>query len=170
MGVSVSTARSGNVIGGGDFAANRLIPDCARALANREVIKIRNPKAVRPYLHVLDSLRAYLDIAQKQYEDISFASAYNVGPDEANCATSSQLADYFCNAWGEGSKWEHISVENPHESGLLKLDCSKIKEKLGWLPQWNIEQAVCETVAWYKAFYNGDDTTAVMVRQISELF
>ena len=170
MEIAVSTARSGNVIGGGDFSANRLIPDCAVALAKGEVIKIRNPNAVRPYLHVLDTLFVYLKILQKQYEDISFAGAYNIGPNETDCATNGQLVDYFCKAWGDSANWKHIPTDNPHESTLLKLDCSKIKKVLNWTPHWDIEKSVWETVSWYKAYFTGEMANDVMVSQIEEFF
>jgi CDP-glucose 4,6-dehydratase len=165
MGVPVSTARSGNVIGGGDFAENRLIPDCYRAAAKREIINIRNPASVRPYQHVLDTLFVYLLIARRQYEDPSLAGSYNIGPEESDCATSGDLTELFCGAWGKPARWEHAPAEAPQESGLLKLDCSKIREVLEWRPRWNIGQAVSETVKWYKAL--GDGTAnAVMTRQI----
>ena len=170
MSVAVSTMRSGNVIGGGDFSANRLIPDCARALARGEVIRIRNPNAVRPYLHVLDTLSVYIKVAEIQYRDISFAGAYNIGPAEDECATSAQLATYFCNTWGDGASWEHVTVENPHESNMLKLDCSKAKNILKWTPRWNIEKAVEETVLWYKAYFSGKAVKEVMVKQIGDFF
>jgi CDP-glucose 4,6-dehydratase len=165
MGVPVSTARSGNVIGGGDFAEHRLIPDCYQAVAKGEHIKIRNPDSVRPYQHVLDTLFAYLLIARRQHEDISLAGSYNIGPEENDCATSGELAELFCGAWGKPARWKHIPAEAPHESGLLKLDCSKIREAMEWRPCWNIGQAVSETVEWYKALDDGT-ANAVMTRQI----
>jgi CDP-glucose 4,6-dehydratase len=164
----LSTVRSGNVIGGGDFAENRLIPDCARALASSEVIKIRNPDSVRPYQHVLDTLFAYLLIAQRQYGDSALAGAYNIGPEEGDCATSGSLASCFCESWGEGAKWERVRVENPHESGLLKLDCTKMREVFGWKPRWGIEKSVAETALWYREFYGDGDYSSVMERQINE--
>lgn len=166
MKAAVSTARSGNVIGGGDFAENRLIPDCARSAAEGDPIKLRNPGSIRPYQHVLDTLFAYLLIIKRQAEDASFAGSYNIGPDESDCVTSGRLADLFCEAWGDAS-WEHKPAENPPESGVLKLDCSKIKQALGWTPRWNIEQSVKAAVEWYYAFYNGNANT-VMLRQIKE--
>ena len=161
---AVSTARSGNVIGGGDFSENRLIPDCARAAARGECIIIRNPGSVRPYQHVLDTLCAYLLIAQKQYETPSLAGSYNIGPNEADCATSARLAQLFCEAWGD-ARWEHIPEDNPHESGLLTLDCTKIRRKLKWTPRWDIGRAEKETALWYKEYESGD-VNAVMNRQI----
>jgi CDP-glucose 4,6-dehydratase len=167
-GIAVSTARSGNVIGGGDFAENRLVPDCARALSESKTILIRNPHSVRPYQHVLDTLFAYLLIAERQYSDISLAGAYNVGPGEKDSATAGVLADMFCAAWGDGARWETVNVENPHEAGLLTLDGEKIKNTLGWQPRWAIEQAVTETAKWYRAYYNDEDFNTVMARQINK--
>jgi len=165
-GISVSTVRSGNVIGGGDFSSNRLIPDCARALSQGEVIKVRNPDSVRPYQHVLDTLFAYLEIAEKQYHTPSLAGAYNIGPDDS--ASSKELADYFCMAWGGKASWEHLVIDNPHESAALALDCSKVKQKIGWSPRWDIRRSVEETALWYQAYYKDDDFNAVMSRQIKE--
>jgi len=167
-GAAVSTARSGNVIGGGDFAENRIIPDCALSASKNEVIKIRNPVSVRPYQHVLDTLFAYLLIAEKQYADSAFSGAYNIGPDESDCVTSGELADMFCEAWGENARWEHVRVDNPPESTLLRLDCAKIKRVLGWKPRMDIKQAVSASAEWYNAYYGGENANAIMERQIGE--
>ena len=167
-GIAVSTARSGNVVGGGDFSANRLLPDCAIAASKGEAVKIRNPDALRPYQHVLDTLFAYLTIAEAQYENLSCADVYNIGPSESGCTTNSKIASLFCETWGAEVKWEEAHVENPHESAVLKLDCSKIKRELGWVPLWNIERAIYETVLWYRAYFSGDDANALMARQIKE--
>ncbi|MCL2507686.1 MAG: CDP-glucose 4,6-dehydratase [Oscillospiraceae bacterium] len=166
---AVSTARAGNVIGGGDFAGDRIIPDCVRAAQAGEAIQLRNPNSVRPYQHVLDPLYAYLLIAQRQYEDGSFAGAYNVGPGESGCVTTGRLCDLFCAAWGEDLKWESASAANaPHEAGFLKLDCSKLRDKLGWRPVWDIETAVKKTAEWTKGWLFGRDVSAVMDEQIKE--
>ena len=167
LGIPVSTARSGNVIGGGDFSSNRLIPDCAGAALRGEVIKIRNPGSVRPYQHVLDTLFAYLLITEKQYDDFGIAGAYNIGPADSDCATSAMIAGMFCGAWGGGAKWESVSADNPHEDAMLTLDCTKIRETLGWAPIWDIERAVQETAVWYKA-YKAGRANAVMDKQINE--
>ncbi|MDR2908922.1 MAG: CDP-glucose 4,6-dehydratase [Oscillospiraceae bacterium] len=168
-GIALSTARSGNVIGGGDFAANRLLPDCARAAANGEKIVIRNPNSVRPYQHVLDTLFAYLLIARRQYEDPTLAGSYNIGPQEDGCLTGAKLADLFCEAWGEGAGWEHLPANTPRESGLLTLDCSKIRRTLGWLPRLSLEEAVKAAAEWYKAYYGGSNGAAdIVTRQIKE--
>ena len=168
-GVAVSTARAGNVIGGGDFAPNRIIPDCIRAASKKESIIVRNPRATRPYQHVLEPLFAYLMIAQSQYEDALFSDCYNVGPDDCDCASTGRLVDLFCSIWGEGQKWEHISTDGPHEAKLLKLDCSKIKSVFDWKPRWNIKKAVEKTVEWTKMYLNGyEDIGMVMDAQIDE--
>ena len=168
--VAVSTARAGNVIGGGDFAADRIIPDCIRAVWAGQPIQLRNSDSVRPYQHVLEPLFAYLHIAQKQYENTSLSGGYNVGPESSGCLTTGELADLFCQAWGEGAYWEHIGDNGPHEDTVLKLDCSKIRTVLGWRPRWDVERAVRETVAWTKAWMDGDNMLDFMERQIREYF
>ena len=168
--VAVSTARAGNVIGGGDFAADRIIPDCVRAVRAGQPLQLRSPHSVRPYQHVLEPLSAYLLIAQKQYENTSLSGSYNVGPESGGCLTTGELADLFCQAWGEGAYWEHIGDNGPHEDTVLKLDCSKIRTVLGWRPRWDVERAVRETVAWTKAWMDGDNMLDFMERQIREYF
>lgn len=166
MDVAVSTARAGNVIGGGDFANDRIIPDCVRASIKKEKIVVRNPNSIRPYQHVLEPLEIYLTIVQKQYEDKSYAGFYNVGPNDSDCITTGQLADYFCKYWQEGQSWYAQNDSGPHEANFLKLECEKIKRVFGWSPRWNAETAVEKTVDWSKAYVNGDDINAVMKKQI----
>jgi CDP-glucose 4,6-dehydratase len=166
--VAVSTARAGNVIGGGDFACDRIIPDCVRAAENGKEIIVRNPLSTRPYQHVLESVFAYLMIAAKQYEDPSFASWYNVGPDDHDCFQTGALADLFVKHWGEGLRWVSRYEGGPHEANYLKLDNSKLKNTFGWEPRWNLETAVEKTVEWSKAWIKGEDVRAVMERQIRE--
>lgn len=165
---AVSTARAGNVIGGGDFAENRIIPDCIRAAEKGELILVRNPYSIRPYQHVLEPLFAYLMICEKQYEDKKYAGYYNVGPDESDCVTTGELADLFCAAWGAGQTWENVSTEGPHEAAFLKLDCSKLRTTFGWRPKWDIRQAVEKTVEWAKAYQAHGDIPACMDKQITE--
>ncbi|WP_312642514.1 CDP-glucose 4,6-dehydratase [Hydrogenoanaerobacterium sp.] len=167
-GVAVSTARAGNVIGGGDFANDRIIPDCVRAVKNNEIIILRNPHSTRPYQHVLEPLFAYLMIAQKQYEDKKYASWYNVGPDECDCVTTGNLVDLFCTAWGQGVSWENRWSGGPHEANFLKLDCSKIKSVFGWQPRWHIAEAIEKTCEWTKAWLNDHDIPLIMDQQIEE--
>lgn len=166
---AISTARAGNVIGGGDFARDRIIPDCVRAAEARQPIIVRNPYSTRPYQHVLEPVMAYLMIAQKQYEDPSFAGWYNVGPDDCDCVTTGELTTLFCQAWGDGMTWENRSEANaPHEANFLKLDCSKIKTTFGWKPRWHMQEAIQKTVEWSKVWMDGGDIPAVMRKQIRE--
>ena len=167
--VAVSTARAGNVIGGGDFANDRIIPDCVRAAQAGKGIAVRNPHSIRPYQHVLEPLFAYLMIAKKQYEDKSFAGWYNVGPDEYDSITTGALVDLFCRSWGEGISWENqVEANAPHEANFLKLDCSKAKVAFGWRPRWHIEEAVRKTVEWSQVWLAGGDIPAEMDREIRE--
>lgn len=168
--VAISTARAGNVIGGGDFANDRIIPDCVRAAQKNDTIIVRNPNSTRPYQHVLEPLYAYLMIAQKQYEDVKYADYYNVGPDECDCITTGNLVDLFCEKWGENLKWENKFVDGPHEANFLKLDCSKIKKIFGWKPRWDVETAIEKTVEWSKHYVNGNSISDCMNKQIKEFF
>ena len=142
MNIAVSTARAGNVIGGGDFASDRIIPDCIRAAIKHEDIVVRNPFSTRPYQHVLEPIYAYLMIAQKQYEDIKYAGYYNVGPDDRDCFQTGALVDLFVKHWGEGMKWIDKYDGGPHEANFLKLDCSKLKKTFGWQPHWDLNIAI----------------------------
>lgn len=167
--IAVSTARAGNVIGGGDFADNRIVPDCVRAAVKRENISVRNPYSTRPYQHVLEPLFAYLMIAKRQYEDISLSGYYNVGPDEIDCVTTGELVDSFCNAWGADISWENRApADAPHEANFLKLDCSKLKATFGWKPTWAVKTAVQKTCDWSKAWSEKENISAVMAAQIEE--
>lgn len=169
--VAISTARAGNVIGGGDFANDRIIPDCVRAVAEGKIIGVRNPYSTRPYQHVLEPLGAYLLIAQKQYEDTSCQGYYNVGPDECDCVTTGELADLFCKCWGSGAAWENQSEKDaPHEARFLKLDCSKIKSTLGWKPKWHIEQCMAMTCRFSKVWLGNERVCEEMDREIAEYF
>jgi len=165
-GTAVSTARAGNVIGGGDFAPDRIIPDCVRAVRAGRTIQLRNPTSIRPYQHVLDPLSAYLLIARRQYEDQGLAGTYNVGPDTCDCVSTGELASLFCQAWGEGAHWECTGDRGPHEDAVLKLDCSKIRSVLDWSPKWHVDRAVEETVNWTKAWLSGRDVYAFTQGQI----
>ena len=166
--VGVSTARAGNVIGGGDFANDRIIPDCIRAAVEGKDIIVRNPFSTRPYQHVLEPVYAYLMIAAKQYEDHKYASWYNVGPDDQDCFQTGALVDLFVKHWGEGLKWVNQYDGGPHEANFLKLDCSKLKATFGWKPHWNLETAIVKVVEWSKAWQAGDDIRPVMDKQIEE--
>lgn len=166
--VAISTARAGNVIGGGDFAKDRIIPDCVRAALDNETIIVRNPYSTRPYQHVLEPLFAYLLICKKQYENSEYAGYYNVGPEESDCVTTGDLVNLFCNKWGMDCHWKNQNKSGPHEANFLKLDCSKLKSTLGWKPRWHIDDAIEKTVEWTKAYQEGGDINAVMEQQINE--
>lgn len=169
--VAVSTARAGNVIGGGDFANDRIIPDCVRAVARREKIGVRNPHSTRPYQHVLEPLSVYLTIVAKQYEDPSFQGYYNVGPDDCDCVTTGTLVDLFCKHWGEGASWENQAEENaPHEANFLKLDCSKIKAVFGWVPRWHMDECIQMTCQFSKIWLAGGDIPVEMDEEIKVFF
>lgn len=165
---AVSTARAGNVIGGGDFAADRIIPDCVRSALKKQEIIVRNPYSTRPYQHVLEPLCAYLLIAMRQYESGSYAGCYNVGPDDRDCVTTGELADLFCASWGDGMKWINRYDGGPHEANFLKLDCSKIKSVFGWKSVWSVAEAVGRTVEWSRAYAAGEDVSGIMRQQIKD--
>ena len=166
--VAISTARAGNVIGGGDFANDRIIPDCVRAAMKQEDIVVRNPYSIRPYQHVLEPIYAYLMITAKQYEDMNYQSWYNVGPNEEDCIQTGELVKLFVKYWGEKIHWLERNDGGPHEANFLKLDCSRIKTAFGWKPHWNIEKAIDKVVEWSKAWQKGEDVRAVMNKQIKE--
>lgn len=167
--IAISTARAGNVIGGGDFANDRIVPDCVRAMQSKNDILVRNPYSTRPYQHVLEPLFAYLMIAQKQYEDKRFAGWYNVGPDECDCVTTGTLVDLFCSAWGNGARWVNQAEANaPHEANFLKLDCSKLKSAFAWNPRWHIDEAIAKTIEWTRVWMSEGNVPAEMDRQIAE--
>ena len=167
--LSVSTARAGNVIGGGDFANDRIIPDCVRAMKERKVIGVRNPYSTRPYQHVLEPLAVYLTIAQKQYEDKKYQGFYNVGPDDCDCVTTGDLVNLFCKYWGDDANWENQAEANaPHEANFLKLDCSKIKATFGWRPRWHIDECMDMVCRFSKVWISGGDIPTEMDREINE--
>ena len=165
--VAISTVRAGNVIGGGDFAVDRIVPDCIRAAMQGIPVVVRNPYSVRPYQHVLEPLHAYLMIAQRQWEDSSYAGCYNVGPDDCDCVTTGGLVDLVCAAWGEDMSWTNRYDGGPHEAGFLKLDCSRLKQVFGWRPRWSIADAVERTIEWTRVWQRGGDVAACMSEQIS---
>lgn len=166
--VAISTARAGNVIGGGDFANDRIIPDCVRAAQANQPVMVRNPHSTRPYQHVLEPLFAYLMIAWKQYENGNMAGYYNVGPDDRDCVTTGELVEFFCSAWGNGQTWENHFTGGPHEANFLKLDCSRMKKVFGWKPVWDVKTAVEKTVEWSRAWLSGEEINGFMEKQIKE--
>jgi len=170
--VAISTVRAGNVIGGGDFATDRIVPDCLRAAEKRQNIIVRNPRSVRLYQHVLEPVVAYLMIAQKQYEDKSFSGSYNVGPDESDCRTTEEVVTMFCEKWNTSAsdeiRWEDKYDGGPHEANFLKLDCSKLKETFGWKPRWNVEIAMDKIVEWSLCYLRGENVSTCMKAQIED--
>ncbi len=149
---SISTARAGNVIGGGDFANDRIIPDCVRAIEQHKDIVVRNPYSTRPYQHVLEPLYVYLEICEKQYGNKAFEGYYNVGPDDCDCINTGDLVTKFCEAWGNGLTWVNQYDGGPHEAAFLKLDNSKIKNTLGWKPRWHIDETINKIVEWTRVY------------------
>lgn len=173
--VAISTMRAGNVIGGGDFAKDRIIPDCIRAALKGEKIGIRNPYSIRPFQHVMEPVAAYLLVAQKQYEKKELEGNYNIGPEESDCVTTGRLADIFCSSWakiaGEKIEWVNQYAGGPHEANTLKLDCSRIKRRLGWYPRWNIEKAVEKSIELYYAMEHDQEYIAdCMHNQINQFY
>lgn len=167
--VAISTARAGNVIGGGDFANDRIIPDCVRAMAEGKVIGVRNPYSIRPYQHVLEPLAVYLTIAAEQYKNNLLQGYYNVGPDDCDCVTTGELVDLFCKCWGDEAKWENQAESNaPHEANFLKLDCNKVKATFGWKPRWHIEECMEMTTRFSKVWLKNGDIPAEMDKEIKE--
>ncbi len=168
--VAISTARAGNVIGGGDFAADRIIPDCIRAAMEGKDIIVRNPYSTRPYQHVLEPVTVYLMIAAKQYEDITYAGNYNVGPNDTECLTTGELVTLFCTKWnqatGGGITWKNEYDGGPHEANFLKLDCSKLKGRFHWSPVWTIETAMDKIIEWTKVYMEKGDLYQTMINQI----
>ena len=165
--VAISTARAGNVIGGGDFANDRIIPDCIRAAEKHEDIIVRNPFSTRPYQHVLEPLYVYLMIAAMQYENGRYAGYYNVGPDDDDCFQTGALVDLFVSKWGDDIKWVNRYDDGPHEANFLKLDCSKLKTTFGWNPRWNLDKAIEMVVDWSKCWMNGGDIRSCMDKEIA---
>ncbi len=165
----VATARAGNVIGGGDWAADRLIPDVMRAISVGKELLIRNPDSVRPWQHVLDPLGGYLLLAEKLYQDADgFGQSWNFGPQPSEAKQVSTVLDFVRELWGPEVKWRRDENFHPHEMQYLNLDSSKAKNLLGWERQWNLKQSVEATVRWYRAYFRQDDLRSVTLQQIRE--
>ena len=158
------------MIGGGDFAADRIIPDCIRAAQAGQDIIVRNPYSTRPYEHVLEPVVAYLMIAQAQYEDQKYAGNYNVGPNDSDCLITGELVSLFCHKWNEktGSsiRWIDRYDGGPHEANFLKLDCSRLRRTFGWTPTWNVETTIEKIVEWFDVYFQNGDVSACMKQQI----
>lgn len=167
--VAMSTARAGNVIGGGDFANDRIIPDAVRAIEKKQKILVRNPNSIRPYQHVLEPLYIYLLIVEAQYNDKKYSGYYNIGPDDMDCVTTGQLMDKFCAAWGTGASWYTQNVGGPHEANFLRLDTTKVKDTFEWKPRWHIDEAIENIVEWTRVYFNDKGKVPeVMEKQIRE--
>ena len=167
LNIPVSTCRAGNVIGGGDFARDRIIPDCVRAAASGTPIILRNPGSVRPYQHVLEPVFSYLLLAARQADDRKLSGSYNIGPDDESTVTTKRLAELFCENW-KGAEWRiSEDADAPHEANILRLDCTKFKRTFNWRPRWNIAETVKMTVDWYYANHLGKDMGKFTAGQIS---
>jgi len=168
---AVSTARAGNVIGGGDYAVDRIIPDCIRYTLAGKKIEVRNPYSIRPYQHVLEPLYVYLLIAASQYTDKKYADSYNVGPSDNDCLTTGELTDCFVSFWGDGAaRVDKIDPSAPHEANYLKLDCSRLRSVFGWTPRWDVKTAVKKCVEFAKELSLGETAETIMEKQVSEFF
>lgn len=167
--VALASARAGNVIGGGDWAKDRLIPDCIDSLLNGEKIIIRNPNSIRPWQHVLEPLNGYLNLAQKLYENgIEFAEGWNFGPNEDDAKPVLWIVKKICETWGIDSSYQIYDGKQFHEANYLKLDCSKAKAKLGWYPKWNLDTSINKIVEWVLAFKEEQNMLEVCNNQIKE--
>lgn len=170
-GVALASARAGNVIGGGDWAEDRLIPDFIRAIKNGEEVRIRSPFAIRPWQHVLEPLTGYMSLAEKLYNDGPvYAGPWNFGPEDTDARNVDYITKRFAEFWGDGFSFVPDIDPQPHEASFLKLDCSKAKAKLGWVSLWDIDQALKHTVEWYKAWINKEDLMSITENQIAEYF
>lgn len=168
-GIAMATARAGNVIGGGDWAADRLVPDVLRALERREPVQIRNPHAVRPWQHVLEPLAGYLVLAQRLHEQgQDWAEGWNFGPHDDDARPVQWIVERLCQDWGDGARWALQPGEHPHESHYLKLDISKARQRLQWAPRWWLEAALDRIAQWHRAWLQGHDMRAFCLNQISQ--
>jgi CDP-glucose 4,6-dehydratase len=166
-GVALATARAGNVIGGGDWAANRIVPDFVRAAIAKEPLTVRNPNSTRPWQHLLEPLEGYLRLAEHLLvEPTRAAGAWNFGPSADAVQPVRRLVDRLVEGWGDGAAWTHERIDQPHEATLLTLDSAKARQALGWAPRLGFEQGVKLTVDWYKAFARGEDPEALTLQQI----
>ena len=167
--IALASARAGNVIGGGDWATDRLIPDMVRAVTECRPVQIRNRNAIRPWQHVLEPLSGYLFLAQKLYEEgTNFNEGWNFGPNDSDAKSVQWIVEKFIQQWGEGACWKVDNDIHPHEAHYLKLDCSKARTRLNWQPKWTLEQALKYIIAWHKAHQSGQDMRKYSLKQINE--
>lgn len=168
-GVGLGSARAGNVIGGGDWAKDRLIPDMMRAIANNQPVKIRNPHSIRPWQHVLEPLSGYLILAEKLFENgQEYAEGWNFGPDDNDAKPVQWILDNLIKSWGDGANWVLDGSEHPHEAHYLKLDCSKAKSRLNWQPKWTLAESINNICTWHKAYISGENMHTVCLQQIEQ--
>jgi CDP-glucose 4,6-dehydratase len=166
----VASARAGNVLGGGDWAVDRLVPDCLRAFPTGQPVQLRHPDAVRPWQHVLDPLAGYVALAERLLGDDGdrFARAWNFGPDPADDATVGEVVERVAARWGDGARVERGGDAGDLEAGLLRLDSHAARAELGWRPAWSLDQAIGQTVDWHRAWLGGEDMLGVSRRQVGE--
>ena len=168
-GIALATARAGNVIGGGDWATDRLVPDILRALESGQHVAIRNPDAVRPWQHVLEPLSGYLVLAERLFEQgQAYAEGWNFGPSDEDARPVQWIVERLCTAWGSDARWSLQPGEHPHEAGHLRLDISKARQRLHWAPRWDLEAALLHIARWHQAWRQGEDMRAICMSQISE--
>jgi CDP-glucose 4,6-dehydratase len=168
-GIAMATARAGNVIGGGDWALDRLIPDVLRALQGKRSVLIRNPNAIRPWQHVLEPLCGYLMLAERLYtQGQADAEGWNFGPRDEDARPVQWIVERLCEGWGEGANWTLQPGDHPHEATFLKLDISKARQRLNWTPRWPLEPALRRITDWHRAWLSGQDMRAVCLHQISQ--
>lgn len=166
-GVALASGRAGNVIGGGDWAEDRLIPDIMRAITQGKPVNIRNPHAIRPWQHVLEPLSGYLLLAQRLYEEGAiYAEGWNFGPNDEDAKPVQWIVEKLTKSWGEGASWALDGGDHPHEAHYLKLDCSKAKARLDWHPRWNLDEALGSIIEWHRAHRDGKDMRELTLRQI----
>ena len=166
-GVAIASTRAGNVIGGGDWAPDRLVPDIVKAIVDGRPVIIRSPGAIRPWQHVLEPLNGYLSLAEHLWmRGPEFAQAWNFGPSSENAKTVSWIVDYLTQAWGKGARWELDPAQHPHEDNYLSLDCSKARSALGWAPRLDLATALEWIVEWHRSYQQGNDMRALTENQI----
>jgi CDP-glucose 4,6-dehydratase len=168
-GVVLASARAGNVIGGGDWASDRLVPDILRAFERGEPVQVRNPLSTRPWQHVLEPLSGYLALAEALWESgPSFAEGWNFGPLDEDARPVRWIVEHMAEAWGEGAGWQHDAGEHPHEANYLKLDISKARHRLHWQPRWRLDAALNHIVSWHRAWLAQQDVRELCLAQIGE--
>jgi CDP-glucose 4,6-dehydratase len=167
--VALASARAGNVIGGGDWAEDRLIPDIMRAITQGKPVNIRNPYATRPWQHVMEPLSGYLLLAQKLYEEgAGYAEGWNFGPNDEDAKPVQWIVDNLTQTWGEGASWALEEGDHPHEAHYLKLDCSKAKARMNWAPKWHLDETLGTIVNWQKKYQQGANMKVVTLKQIAD--